>query len=58
MIKNPEVNTGLVTRLLLDDSLYAGNVLIKNRDRRAYIKIMNIRDIDKRIIIPEVESEE
>jgi len=57
-IKNPEVKTGLVPRLHLGDGLYAGNALVKNRDGKAYIKIINTRDTDERIVAPEIELEE
>jgi len=48
----------LVPRLHIGDGLYAGNALVKNRSKRVYIKIMNTWDIDKRIVVPEVELEE
>jgi len=57
-IKNPEIKAGLVPRLHLGDGLYAGNALVKNHEGRAYIKIINTRDTDERIIAPEVELEE
>jgi len=57
-IKNPEVETDLVPRLHLGDSLYAGNALVKNRSGSAYIKIISTRDTDERIIDPEIELEE
>jgi len=44
--------------LYLGDDLYAGNALVKNRDGRAYIKIINTRDTDERIVASEVELEE
>jgi len=57
-IKNPEIKAGLVPHLHLSDGLYAGNALVKNHEGRAYIKIINSRDTDERIITPEVELEE
>jgi len=39
-------------------SIHAGNALVKNHSGRAYIKIINTRDIDERIIALEVELEE
>jgi len=61
-IKNPEVKTGLVPRLHLGNGLFAGNKLVKslvkNHGGRAYIKIINTRDNDERIIALEVELEE
>jgi len=56
-IKNPEVKTGLVPRLYFSDGLYAGNALVKNRSGKAYIKIVNTRDTDERIIASKVELE-
>jgi len=40
-IKNPGVKTGLIPRLHLGNSLYAGNALVKNHGGSAYIKIIN-----------------
>jgi len=41
----------------LHHGLYAGNAVVKNRDGRIYIKIINTRDTDERIA-PEVELED
>jgi len=57
-IKNPEVKTRLIPCLHLGDDLYTGNVLVKNRGGRVYIKIINTRDTDERIVAPEIELEE
>jgi len=40
-VKIPEVKTGLVSHLHFGEGLYAGHALVKNRDRKAYIKIVN-----------------
>jgi len=34
-----------------------GNALVKNRGGRTYIKIINTRDTDERIVAPEIELE-
>jgi len=56
-IKNPEVKTGLVPRLDLGEGLYAGDVIVTNRDKKAYIKIANMQNTDKKIVAPKVELE-
>jgi len=44
--------------LHLGDDLYARNALIKNCNGREYIKIINTRDTDERIVAPDIELEE
>jgi len=57
-IKNPEVKKELVPHLHLSDGLHVGNALVKKRGGKAYIKIINTRDIDERIVASEVELKE
>jgi len=57
-IKNTKVKMGLIPRLRLGDVQYTGNALVKNRGGEAYIKILNIRDINEKIVAPEVKLEE
>jgi len=52
------VKTELVPHLRLVDGLYVKNALVKNCGEGPYIKIINMRDINERIIAPEVELEE
>jgi len=54
-IKNLEVKMGLVSHLHLSNGLYAENALVTNRGERVYIKIVNTRDTDERIIASKVE---
>jgi len=44
--------------LYFGNGLYAGNILLKNRGGEVYIKIVSTRDIDERIVTPEIELEE
>jgi len=43
-ISNPEIETGLISRLHLDEGIYGGDVIATNRNGIAYIKITNRRD--------------
>jgi hypothetical protein len=56
-VKNPEIKTGLVSRLNLGERLYAGNAIVTNRGEKVYIKIANTLDTDRCINVPEVELE-
>jgi len=56
-VKNPEIKTGLVPRLDLDEKLYAANAIVTNRGGKAYIKIANTLDTDRCIDALEVELE-
>jgi len=49
---------GLIPRLHFGDGLHTENALVKKHGGRAYLKIINTRDIDKRIVAPEVDREE
>jgi len=42
----------------LDKGIYARDVITTNRNGRTYIKIVDIRDIDEKVVIPQVELEE
>jgi len=57
-IFNPEIKTDLISRLHLDEGMYGGNVIATNRNRIAYIKITNTREIDETVILPFVKLEE
>jgi len=57
-ISNPEIKTGLISRLRLGKGIYGGDVLATNRNGIAYIKITNTRETDKIITIPSVTLEE
>jgi len=54
ILKQKIQKSRLVLRLF-GNGLYAGNALVKNRGGKAYIKIINTRDTDERIVAPEVE---
>jgi len=57
-ISNPEIKTGLISRLHLGEGIYGGDVLVTNRNGIAYIKITNTRETDERVMIPLVKLEE
>jgi len=48
---------GLVPLLHHGNGLYAGSALVKNCSGSVYIKIINTRNTNKRIIAPEIELE-
>jgi len=58
-ISNPEIKTGLISRLYLDEGIYGGDILGgTNRNGMAYIKITNTRETDEIVMIPSVKLED
>jgi len=57
-ISNPEIETGLISRLRLGEDIYEGDIIAINRNGIAYIKITNTRETDETVIIPSVKLEE
>jgi len=54
-ISNKEVETGIVPGFHLGKGIYAGDAVATNCDRKAYIRVINTRNTDAKIVIPRVE---
>jgi len=57
-ISNPEIKTGLISRLYLGEGICGGDALATNRNGIAYIKITNTRETDEIVMIPSVKLED
>jgi len=53
-VSNKEVQIGLVPRLHLGEGIYAGDAVAINSNEKAYIRVINTRDTDAKIVIPRV----
>jgi len=56
-VNHKEVETGLVLHFHLGEGIYAGDAVANNRDDKAYIRMINTRHTDAKIVIPRVDLE-
>lgn len=57
-IKNLEISEGYVPRIRIEDDVYVGEAIVRNKNGRALIGIVNARDQDIRLRVPSVTLEE
>ena len=57
-VSNPTIEEGYLPRLDLGTGIHTGNALVRNRDGKAYLQIINSNEIDVTITVPTVELEE
>ena len=57
-VSNPDVEEGYLPLLDLGTGIHAGNALVRNRDGKAYLQIINSNEIDITITVPTVELKE
>lgn len=57
-IRNPEIKVGYIPRLSVCEDIHAGNAVVKNRHGKAYIRVANVGDVDRELIVPTIQLEE
>lgn len=57
-VTNTEIQEGIINKLDLGHKIYAGNVLVKNRNGIAWLYVVNTNEEEKEIDLPSVQLEE
>lgn len=57
-ITNPDIAVGYIPRLSVCKDVYLGDAVVTNRDGRAYLQAINASDVDRELIVPNIELEE
>lgn len=57
-IANSEIKTGYIPRLHVHNDVYLGEAIVRNRNGRAYLKIINASNVDREIVVPTVQLQE